>query len=678
MFLNLTKILFMESKQSAKNRIIFLRDQIREHNYNYYVNSQPTISDYEFDMLMKELVELELHYPEFFDKNSPSVRVGDDSNKQFVQAEHKYPMFSLGNTYSKQDFIDFDNRIKKIIVDDFEYCCELKFDGVSISLTYEKGELVKAVTRGDGVRGDVVTDNVKTIKSIPLVLRGEGFSDFFEIRGEIIMPHSSFNELNKKREAEGKQLFANPRNAASGSLKILNSAITAQRKLDCFLYHLSADEYITDSHYENLVFSKKWGFKISDNMLRTSDINEVFKYIENWETNRQNLDYDIDGIVIKVDSIKKQKELGFTAKAPRWAISYKFKAERAESKLLSVDFQVGRTGAVTPVANLEPVQLAGTTVKRSTLHNADYIKSFDLHLFDTVFVEKAGEIIPQVVGVDITKRIDGAEKIIFPEKCPECGTLLVRNESEAAFYCTNDVGCPPQIKGKIEHFISRKAMDIAAGDATVDLLFSNNLVYNIADLYELKYDDIVELERFAAKSAKNLIDSINNSKNVPFERVLFALGIRYVGETVSKILVKSFKNITNLINASFEQLIEINEIGDKIAQEVISYFKKPENLDLINRLISAGLKFEVDQPEGNSNILNGKSFVVTGNFGTAARRKEIENLVELNGGKKVSSVSSKTDFIVAGEKAGTSKLEKAEKLGVKIISEAEFLVMIES
>lgn len=668
----------MESKQSAKNRIIHLRNQIREHNYNYYVNSEPTISDYEFDVLMQELINLELKYPEFFDQNSPSVRVGDDSNKQFVQAEHKYPMLSLGNTYSKQDFFEFDNRIKKIIGNDFEYCCELKFDGASISLTYENGELIKAVTRGDSVRGDVVTDNVKTIRSIPLVLRGEGFPAFFEIRGEIIMPHSSFNELNKKRASDGLQLFANPRNAASGSLKMLNSKIVAQRKLDCFLYYLATDEFVSDSHFQNLALSKQWGFKISDNILKTNDINEVFNYIEKWEVNRHNLDYDIDGIVIKVDSIDKQNELGFTAKAPRWAIAYKFKAERVSSKLISVDFQVGRTGAVTPVANLEPVQLAGTTVKRSTLHNADYIKAFDLHLFDTIFVEKAGEIIPQVVGVDISKRDVNARKIIFPQNCPECGTLLVRNESEAAFYCSNDTGCPPQIRGKIEHFISRKAMDIAAGDATVELLFNNKLVKNIADLYDLKFEDVVKLDRFAVKSAHNLIDSINNSKNIPFERVLYALGIRYVGETVSKILAKSFKNINNLINATFDQLVEINEIGDKIAEEVISHFKKPENLEIVNRLISFGLKFEMDKIENSSTILAGKNFVVTGNFGTSARRKEIENLVEINGGKKVSSVSAKTDFIVAGDKAGSSKLEKAEKLGVKIISEADFLEMIKN
>lgn len=666
----------MESKQSAKKRIKELREHIREHNYNYYVKSMPTISDYDFDMMLKELIDLENRFPEFFDENSPTVRVGDDTNKQFEQADHKYPMLSLGNTYNKEEFIEFDNRIKKVIGDDFEYCCELKFDGASISLTYEKGNLTKAVTRGNGARGDVVTNNVKTIKSIPLVLRGDSFPDFFEIRGEIIMPHTSFNELNKKRLKDGVQVFANPRNAASGSLKMQNSRLVAERKLDCFLYYISADNFKIDSHFENLQLAKEWGFKISDNILRTKDINKVFEYIEKWEKHRDELDYDIDGIVIKVDSISQQNELGFTAKAPRWAISYKFKAERASSKLISVDFQVGRTGAVTPVANLEPVQLAGTTVKRSTLHNADYIKMLNLHYNDYIFVEKAGEIIPQVVGVDETKRDRSSELVIFPQICPECGSMLVRRENEAAYYCINENGCPPQIKGKIEHFISRKAMDISAGDATVDLLFSQNLVNNIADLYDLKFEDIVKLERFAEKSAQNLIDSIENSKKVPFERVLFALGIRYVGETISKILAKNFKNIDNIQKATFEQLIEVDEIGDKIAEEVIKYFNDDDNLQLVNRLKATGLNFETEEIEHTTNLLEGKNFVVTGNFGTSQRRKEIEQLVEKNGGKKVSSVSAKTHYLVAGDKAGTSKLEKAEKLGVTIITEEEFLKMI--
>jgi len=668
----------MESKQSAKNRIIELRNLIVDHNYKYYVKSMPQVTDFEYDMLMNELVELEGNFPEFFDENSPSVRIGNDSNEQFEQAEHKYPMLSLGNTYNKEEFIDFDNRIKKAIGDNYEYCCELKFDGASISLTYEKGKLVRAVTRGDGNKGDVVTNNVKTIRSIPLVLRSNNYPDFFEIRGEILLPHSSFYKLNKQREQDGLQLFANPRNAASGSLKMLNSKVVAKRKLDCYLYYLVADEFENSTHYENLALAKEWGFKISDNIVKTSDINKVFEYIDKWEVERHTLDYDIDGIVIKVNSINQQNELGYTSKIPKWAISYKFKAERAASKLISVDFQVGRTGAVTPVANLEPVQLAGTTVKRSTLHNEEYIKSLDLHFNDTVFVEKAGEIIPQVVGVDASKRVEYAKSIVFPKNCPECGTLLVKDESVAAYYCQNDVGCPPQIKGKIEHFISRKAMDIGGGAATVELLFAQNLIVNIADLYELKFDQLVNLDRFGKKSAQNLISSIQESKKVPFERVLYALGIRYVGETISKIVVKAFKNIENLQNATFEELIEVDEVGDKIAEEIIKFFEKNENLEIINRLKTSGLIFEIEDTGEETKILEGKNFVVTGNFGTSKRRKEIEQLVEINGGKKVSSVSSKTDFLVAGEKAGSSKLAKAQKNDVKIISEAEFLKMLDN
>ncbi len=667
----------MESKESAKNKIFELRNNIREHNYNYYVKSMPTISDFDFDMLLKQLIDLEEKYPEFYDENSPTARVGDDRNKQFVQVKHNFQMLSLGNTYNKQDFIDFDTRVRKTIGDDFEYCCELKFDGASISLTYENGKLLRAVTRGDGSVGDDVTNNVKTIRSVPLVLRGDGFPSFFEIRGEILMPHSSFVEINKIREEEGDQPFANPRNAASGSLKMQNSMLVAERKLDCFLYYFVADDIISDSHYENLMNAKKWGFKISDEMIKASNIEDVFKYIKKWDIERHNLDYDIDGIVVKVDSIEKQKLLGETAKAPRWAISYKFKAERAASKLLSVDFQVGRTGAVTPVANLSPVQLAGTTVKRSTLHNQDFINSLNLHYDDTVFVEKAGEIIPQIVGVDETKRKKEAKKVVFIENCPECGTKLIRKEDEAAFYCPNEIACPPQIKGKIEHFISRKAMNIGGGDATVEQLFNANLVKNVADLYDLKVEDVEKLERFAKKSAKNLIDSINDSKNVPFQRVLYALGIRYVGETVAKILAKNFKNIDNLISASFDDLIEVDEIGDKIAEELINHFQIEENIELIDRLKSAGLQFQIDETDEVPAILQGKNFVVTGNFGTPQRRKEIEQLVEKFGGKKVSSISSKTSYVIAGEKAGSSKLKKAQQLDIQIITEQDFLKMIE-
>ncbi len=666
----------MESKQNAKKRIEDLRKYIREHNYRYYVLSSPKISDYNFDMLMKELIDLENKYPEFFDENSPSVRVGDDKNEHFEQINHKYPMLSLSNTYSKEELAEFDNRIRKAIGNEFNYCCELKFDGVSINLTYENGKLIRAVTRGDGTRGDIVTNNVRTIYSIPLVLRGKDFPAFFEIRGEIIMPHKSFLQLNKQRQKQGLNIFANPRNAASGSLKMLNSKEVAKRKLDCFMYYIAGEHLKSDSHFSNMQMAKSWGFKISDDIVKAKNIDEVYSFTKKWEQKRLNLDYDIDGVVVKVDSNKQQKLLGQTSKAPRWSIAYKFKAEKAETQIISVDFQVGRTGTITPVANLKPVKLAGTTVKRSTLHNADYIKAMDLHYKDSVFVEKAGEIIPQVVGVDNSKRLKNAEKIKFPNKCPQCGTNLVRNESEAAYICPNSNGCPPQIKGKIEHFISRKAMDIGAGDATVDLLYKNNLVKNIADLYDLKFEQIIKLDRFAEKSAKNLINSIDESKKVPFNRVLYALGIKYIGESVSKILVKHFKNIDNLINASVDDLTQINEIGLKIAQELKKFFDNKTNLEIINRLKNAGLKFQIQTDEQENSILKDKTFVVSGNFGTPQRRKEIESLIEKFGGKKTSSVSKKTDFLIAGQKAGSSKMKKAEKFNINIISENDFLEMI--
>ncbi len=667
----------MENKQSAKNRISELRKLLRDHNYFYYVMAKPKIGDYEYDLLMKELIDLEKKYPEFFDANSPSVRVGDDRNQQFKQAKHSFPMLSLSNIYNRNEFIDFDNRIRKIIGNNFSYVCEHKFDGLSISLTYKKGSLIQAVTRGNGIEGDIVTENVKTIKSIPLVLRGDSYPDFFEIRGEIIMPHSSFKRINEQRFEENKQLFANPRNAASGSLKLQNSEEVAKRGLDAFLYYLSAEKLPSDSHFENLKLAKEWGFKISDYILRTSDIDEVNAYIDKWEKDRFSLPYDIDGIVIKVDSLSQHKLIGETSKAPKWAIAYKFKPERELTKLISVDFQVGRTGAVTPVANMEPVQLAGTTVRRSTLHNADYINSLDLHAGDYVYVEKAGEIIPQVVGVEKSKRNPLAQKIIFPEICPECGTPLKRSETESAFYCPNSYGCPPQIKGRIEHFISRKAMDIGGGEATVELLYKEGKLNDIADLYSLSYDDIVKLERFAQKSAKNLLESIEKSRNIPFERVLYALGIRFVGERVSKILAKNFKSIDNLAQASFDELVNVDEIGEKIALSIIEFFLEPRNKRIIERLKKAGLQMSIEEDDEEPDmILDGKSFIVTGNFGTAQRRKEIEALVEKYGGKKVSSVSSRTDFIIAGEKAGTSKLKKAEQFHIPIISEQDFLKMI--
>jgi len=613
----------MKNKQSAKNEIEKIRNKLREHNYSYYVLSNPSISDYDYDMMMKDLIDLEQKNPEFFDANSPSVRVGDDRNQQFEQAKHSFSMLSLSNIFNKDEFFDFNNRIIKNLDEDFSYVCEQKFDGLSISLTYENGRLIRAVTRGDGTQGDIVTENVKTIRSIPLLLHGNSFPDFFEIRGEIVMPHSSFKRINKERLEEGKQLFANPRNAASGSLKLQNSKEVAKRGLDAFFYYLSANQLPSDSHFENLQFAKKWGFKISDYLFKTSKIEEVYNFIDKWEKERFSLPYDIDGIVIKIDSLAQHKIIGETSKAPKWAIAYKFKPERELTKLLSVDFQVGRTGVVTPVANLEPVQLAGTTVKRSTLHNSDYIKSFDLHEGDYVYIEKAGEIIPQVVGIEKSKRSAGAKKIVFPENCPECGSELKRSETEAAYYCPNQNDCPPQIKGKIEHFFGRKMMDIGGGEATVEQLYDSGKVNNVADLYDLTYDDIVSLERFAKKSAENLLKSINDSKEVPFEKVLFALGIRYVGERVSKILAKELKSIDAILNASYDELIEVEEIGEKIALSIIEYSQNPENKKIIERLKNANLKMQIEEADDETNILEGKNFIVTGNFGTSQRRKEL-------------------------------------------------------
>lgn len=668
----------MIDKDCAKNRIEELRKQIDEFNYHYYVNASPQISDFEFDMLMKELIDLEQKFPEFFDTTSPSQRVGSDINKEFVQVEHNFPMLSLGNTYSKEDFVEFHNRVFKTIGADFLYCCELKFDGVSISLTYENGELIRAVTRGDGEKGDDVTENIKTIRSIPLKLRGDNFPNFFEIRGEIIMPHSSFMQINRQREEDGLTLFANPRNAAAGSLKLLSSKEVAQRKLDCYLYYIMADNLPSNSHFENLQKAKKWGFKISEHISLVDSIDGVFKYIEFWDKQRHNLPYSIDGIVIKVDSLEKQNQLGQTAKVPRWAISYKFKAERAKTKLLSVDFQVGRTGAITPVANLEPVLLAGTTVKRSTLHNVDFFNALDLHFGDSVYVEKAGEIIPQIVGVEKKERLIDAKKIVFPSNCPFCNTKLNRNDKEAIVYCPNETGCKPQLIGKIVHFVSRKAMNIATGEATIEQLFEARFINNIADLYLLKKEQLLTLERFAQKSAQNLIDSIEESKNVPFERVLYALGIKYVGETMSKILAKSFLNMQNLMNASVEQLQNTKEIGEATAQEIRKYFDNQNNRNLIERLKFSGLCFEMKEQQlvAKSSVLEGKSFVVTGNFGTPQRRKEIEQLVELNGGKLLSGVSKNLNFVVAGEKPGESKIEKANQLHIPVISESDFLKML--
>ncbi len=665
----------MINKENAIKKINSLRTELRNHNYQYYVLSNSLITDYEYDMKLKELLSLENKFPDFKDDNSPTMRVGDDRNIYFKQLKHSFPMLSLGNTYNKEELEDFDKKIKKLIGNNFEYVCELKFDGASISLKYIDGKFSQAVTRGDGSEGDDVSNNVRTIKSIPLILHGNNFPKEFEIRGEIFMPHKSFDSLNKTREQEGKNVFANPRNAASGSLKLLNSYKLSKRKLDCYLYYFVSNDLHRNSHYENLQECKKWGFKISEHTKRAKNISEVIEYIKSWDSKRESLPYDIDGIVIKVDSIELQNELGETSKAPRWAISYKFKAERTLSQLLSIDYQVGRTGAITPVANLKPVNLAGTVVKRASLHNSDFINNLDLYNNDFVYVEKGGEIIPKIVGIETSKRTEEFTKIKFAKNCPECGAKLTKSENEAAHYCPNINNCPPQIKGKFEHFFSKKAMNIGGGSATVELLYNNNLIENFTDLYELKHCDLLKLDRFAEKSANNLISSIKDTQKVPFQKVLYSLGIKYVGETISKILIKHFNTIEMLIEAKFEELTAVDEIGDKIAQAIVDYFAEAENIELIKKMQTYGLQFS-SEAVISSNVLGGKTFLITGNFGTSARRKELEAMVEEFGGKKRKSVSSKTDYIVAGEKAGASKINKATKLKIPIITEQTFLNMI--
>ena len=662
------------NKIEAKKRIEFLRKTIKEHNDNYYKKSNPTISDFEYDFLIKDLESLESQFPEFYDKNSPTQIVGNDSIKGFKQVKHKYKMLSLGNTYNEAELIDFDKRIKKIIEDDFEYVCELKFDGASISLIYKNGILQKAVTRGDGQFGDDVTRNILKIPTIPKKLSGNFLKDF-EIRGEIIMPHKSFQRLNSEREEIGENPFANPRNAASGSLKLLDPNEVENRGLDCYLYYILTDEEFNNSHFENLQKAKSWGLKISENIKVCSNIYEVIEYIKFWTNERKKLSYDIDGIVIKVNDINLQNKLGFTAKSPRWAISYKFKAEQVETKLLSIDYQVGRTGAITPVANLEPIQLAGTIVKRASLHNADQIELLDIRVNDFVFIEKGGEIIPKVVGVNLSKREKDNIKVNYITKCPSCNTQLVRAEGEAKHYCPNYISCPPQILGKIEHFVSRKALNIGLAEATIEQLYKANLIKNVADLYLLTKEDLLKLDRFADKSADNLIKSINESKLVPFEKVLYGIGIRYVGETIAKLLAKSYRNIKNIINADFDKLVNTDEIGDKIASSILDYFSKSENIEIVNRLVSYGLQFEISNENNTSNILNGKSIVLSGVFKTKSR-EELKNLIERNGGKNSSSVSTKTDLFLAGDNVGPSKMEKVLKFGIKIINENEFLEMI--
>ena len=663
---------------TVKEKIDQLRADLHWHNYNYYVLNAPEISDKEFDDRMRELQELEKEHPEYQDDNSPTMRVGSDLNKNFTQVAHKYPMLSLGNTYSESEVTDFYDRVKKALNEDFEICCELKYDGTSISLTYENGKLVRAVTRGDGEKGDDVTDNVKTIRTIPLVLHGS-YPESFEIRGEILMPWEVFEELNREKEAREEPLFANPRNAASGTLKLQNSAIVASRKLDAYLYYLLGEELPCDGHYENLQAAAGWGFKTSEHMKKAHSLEEVFEYIRYWDTERKNLPVATDGIVLKVNSMRQQKNLGFTAKSPRWAIAYKFQAERALTRLNKVTYQVGRTGAVTPVANLDPVQLSGTIVKRASLHNADIIEGLDLHIGDMVYVEKGGEIIPKITGVDKDARsMLIGEKVKFITHCPECGSKLIRYEGEAAHYCPNETSCPPQIKGKIEHFISRKAMNIdGLGPETVDMFYRLGLIKNTADLYQLTADDIKNLDRMGEKSAENIIKGIEASKEVPFERVLFALGIRFVGETVAKKIAKSFNDIDELENANLEKLINIDEIGEKIAQSILTYFTNPLNRELIERLKSTGLQLyrREEDLSGYTDKLAGQSIVISGVF-THHSRDEYKELIEKNGGKNVGSISAKTSFILAGENMGPAKLEKAHKLGIKLMSEDEFLTLI--
>ncbi len=660
-------------------RIDQLREELHVHNYNYYVLNAPVISDLEFDKLMRELQDLETLHPEYYDPNSPSVRVGSDLNKNFTQVEHKYPMLSLGNTYSQAEVTEFYERVSKSLNEEFELCCEMKYDGTSISLTYEDGKLVRAVTRGDGVRGDDVTDNVKTIRSIPLVLHGEGYPKNFEIRGEILMPWNVFEELNRERELREEPLFANPRNAASGTLKSQNSAVVANRKLDAYLYYLLGDNLPHDGHYENLQEAAKWGFKISHISRKARTLQEVFDFINYWDVERKNLPVATDGIVLKVNSLRQQRNLGYTAKSPRWAIAYKFQAERALTKLEKVTYQVGRTGAVTPVANLDPVQLSGTVVRRASLHNADIIASLDLHIGDMVYVEKGGEIIPKITGVEVSARPAGSEKVTFITHCPECGSELVRYEDEAAYYCTNETACPPQIKGKIEHFISRRAMNIEGlGPETIDLFYQEGLIHDIADLYTLQTADICRLERMGEKSAENIIQGIERSKEVPYERVLFALGIRFVGETVAKKVAKAFRSIEALASANLDDLIHVDEIGEKIAGSIIQYFANEKNRILVERLRQSGLKLETDEEDlsGYSDKLKGMSIVISGVFARHSR-DEYKALIEKHGGKNVGSISKKTSFILAGDNMGPSKQEKAQQLNIPIKDENEFLAMIE-
>lgn len=663
---------------NPKEQIEQITKEINQHNYNYYVLSTPTISDFEFDMLLKQLQDLEEKHPELASENSPTKRVGGDITKNFQTVKHRFPMLSLSNSYSKEEIAEFETRIKKLVDGDVTYICELKYDGVAISITYKDGKLAQAITRGDGAQGEDVTANVRTIKTIPLVLHGD-FPTDFDIRGEIVFPHANFNRLNEERRAAGEPEFANPRNTASGTLKLQDSSVVAQRGLDCFLYAVMGNNLPIDSHIEGIHSAGNWGFKVPTEELKyikkTDSIEGIMEFIDYWDKERGNLPFDIDGVVIKVNAYNKQEELGYTAKSPRWAIAYKFKAEQVSTTLEEVTYQVGRTGAVTPVANLTPVQLAGTTVKRASLHNADQVEKLDLHLGDVVYVEKGGEIIPKIVGVDLSKRKADAIKVHFIESCPVCNTKLVRKDGEAQHYCPNEMGCAPQITGKMEHFIGRKMMDVdGLGAETVIQLYEAGLVNDVADLYSLKKEDLLSLDRMAEKSVNNLLEGLEKSKEVPFERVLFALGIRYVGETVAKKLARHFKSIDKLMAASFDEIISVDEIGNVIAESILDYFGNLYNIQLIERLKQAGLKFEVVEEEGSTDILTGKTIVISGTFNKS--RNDLKALIEKHGGKNGSSISSKTDYLLRGENMGPSKLAKVEKLEIPQISEAEFLEMV--
>lgn len=664
---------------SPEERIKELRELLHLHNHNYYVLNNPTISDFEFDALMRELQQLENDNPQLFDANSPTQRVGSDITKEFRQVVHKYPMLSLGNTYSKAEVADFYERVRRALNEDFEICCELKFDGTSISLTYIDGSLVRAVTRGDGEKGDDVTANVRTIRSVPLVLKGEGYPREFEIRGEVLMPWAVFERLNSERAAQGEQLFANPRNAASGTLKLQDSSVVAQRCLDAYLYYLLGEQLPAEGHYDNLQAAASWGFKVSDTMCRCSTLDEVFDYIDRMDALRKSLPVATDGIVLKVDSLRQQRHLGFTAKSPRWAIAYKFQAERAVTRLNEVTYQVGRTGVVTPVANLDPVQLSGTVVKRASLHNADIIEKLDLHIGDFVFVEKGGEIIPKITGVDVDARLLVGPKVEFVTRCPECGTPLVRVDGEAAHYCPNEKECPPQIKGKLEHFVSRDAMNIdSIGPETIEMFYALGLLKSVADFYSIDSADLLFLPRLGTKSIENIIAGVASSLAVPFERVLFALGIRFVGITVAKRLARAFGNIDALMSATLEQLMAVDDIGERIATAVKQFFADEANRTLIERLRAAGVQFEIAEEvnEGRTHKLKGQTIVISGVFSQHSR-DEYKDIIERNGGKNVGSVSRSTSFILAGENMGPAKLEKAQKLGVRLVSETEFLQMLQ-